>query len=182
MSDSTHNGSDIPAIGMLPLFQALPGVENAMFPPKERSAEEILANIEQLSNLQANESNNKSQKGSTHRGFNLEQLAVLVACFRLQCYPSREEIGNIAQYTGLDVLKVRTWFQNSRTRGVSDCPAADAVDAQRILDGTIPDPAFVVRKTVPESESWTQCTSLPSELMELYDMGVLDAMLGVVRT
>ncbi|KAG9396280.1 Protein of unknown function DUF4464 [Carpediemonas membranifera] len=192
MNDSDFQPPDLAALStpMLPSASVISALSvppvsalSSGLDPDARTATDILADIELLSKSHTHSKTAKAIRKSTHthhRGYTPEQLAALCATFQLQRYPSREQLSSISEYTGLDILKVRTWFQNSRTRGLPETTTICTEDPQRILDGTTKASRAAARvRTVPVSDSWTQTETLPAGLMELYEMGVLDSMLGV---
>ncbi|KAG9389457.1 Homeobox domain [Carpediemonas membranifera] len=185
-SQSFFPNNDLVALSTPPLLSALSVLPVQSFKDVvgDRSASDILADIELLSKKDMPKTAKAIKKSTStrhsHRGYTSEQQAALCATFMTQRYPSREQLSNISEYTGLDILKVRTWFQNSRTRGMPDCPSIATADPAKILSGAILATKKAPEvKTVPESDSWTQTAALPAGLAELFEMGVLDSMLGI---
>ncbi|KAG9391785.1 Homeobox domain [Carpediemonas membranifera] len=75
-------------------------------------------------------------RGRRGRCFSSHQYSILVGCFKTNRYPSREAISNIAKYIGLETTRVRTWFQNARTRGASEVGVVSITeDPQRVMAG-----------------------------------------------
>ncbi|KAG9390174.1 Homeobox domain [Carpediemonas membranifera] len=108
-----------------------------------------------------------------------EEASVLHACFQVKKYPSRTEFANLVDYTGLELIRIRSWWQNARTRGVPRTQAilGTDIDPTGILNGTVKrfvDPVTFVDVSI-------QCDLIPNEVGELFSMGILDSLLAAAN-
>ncbi|KAG9396187.1 homeobox-leucine zipper/HDG1-like protein [Carpediemonas membranifera] len=111
--------------------------------------------------------------------FSPTQVSVLVEAFKVCDYPSRTQLFNLAEYLRVDVLRVKSWYQNVRTRGL---PGRVEVNEHRdpiseVLSGM----AVAKRKNEVIAHGMVDATcqtpGLPDGLAELFAMGLFDALL-----
>ncbi|KAG9393613.1 Homeobox domain [Carpediemonas membranifera] len=115
----------------------------------------------------------------SNRVFTPLQYKVLTECFKYQAYPSSTQYMNIAAFLDLTPANVRSWYQNTRTRGAKETDPTVVVnfDPKDVLDGTVR-----LAQTHEESgktlESRSvQCSVLPQTVIDLFLTGALDVML-----
>ncbi|KAG9392835.1 Homeobox domain [Carpediemonas membranifera] len=115
-------------------------------------------------------------KGRRGRSFSPMQYSALVMCFKANTYPSHDELLLISRFTGLDLIKTRTWYQNARVRGASEVGVVDLpVTAEQIMTGSV-----TSVDDLAESRNHAvsaQHSALPAEVVELYYEGKLDTLL-----
>lgn len=110
-------------------------------------------------------------------------------CFVVCQYPGKAEQANIAAYIGSTTSSVKVWFQNARSRYINDDgeiiikPAVtyNGHTAKDIMAGA---PRLFARESAPESprvemrDVATQHTTLPDELIAMYEHGVFERFLS----
>ncbi|KAG9393851.1 Homeobox domain [Carpediemonas membranifera] len=137
----------------------------------------------------------KTSRNSRGRAFRPTQYSALIKCYKVQNYPSRDQLANIAQFVDLSVEKCKIWFQNCRVRGIPDQSGVVdiPVTGEQILDGsarTVQDAVPLTTgtgvdgpTTAPFEAAYSidrevQCSLMSERLIKMYEEGALDHVLS----
>ncbi|KAG9395852.1 Homeobox domain [Carpediemonas membranifera] len=181
MREGAEGGMDVPKATMSPqkgsgLLSNLTEEEAVL----ADMSKDVSADVPPIKKQITKKQRTTQSRGRRGRSYSPTQYSALVACLQAERYPNREQLINIARYVSLDLIRVRTWYQNARIRGVSDAGTIDIpVTAQEILNGTAA-PAGESKDpnvTVAKKDTATQCDLLPSSLFGLYATGALNTIL-----
>ncbi|KAG9393710.1 Homeobox domain [Carpediemonas membranifera] len=137
---------------------------------------------------------NSRARGSA---FSSTQTSVLTAIFLANVrFPKHDQIVNISKFTGLDTLRVKSWFQNARVRGMPTktythdvkTPVADILSGAALEDKKSPTDVATpassgATSSVPSVEAGVSCSFLPDDIIALYEQNkaLFDQALGHIQ-